>query len=66
MVNYMYLVCKDNIKVCDLHTTFTKDKIYKIVRKSDYFWTVLSDDDIRVIFSVQEIRRAFEPVRYDK
>ena len=45
---------------CD-KATFVAGQVYKIVRKSDYTWTVLSDERIRVPFSVQDIRKYFEP-----
>ena len=59
MVNYIYLSCKVNLS-CD-NATFVAGQVYKIVRKSDYVWTVLSEEHIRVPFSVQDIRKYFEP-----
>ena len=59
MVNYIYLSCKVNLS-CD-KATFVAGQVYKIVRKSDYVWTVLSEERIRVPFSVQDIRKCFEP-----
>ena len=59
MVNYIYLSCKVSLSCDKAH--FVAGQVYKIVRKSDYVWTVLSDEQIRVQFSVQDIRRIFEP-----
>lgn len=59
MAHFVYLTCKVSLS-CD-KANFVAGQVYKIVRKNDYAWTVLSDEQIRVPFSVQDIRRIFEP-----